>query len=337
MPTVHCIRAVALLFYGNLTGNIALQMEAHRWYGTALRSLRRIVQKGTMSNSQSNPLSTDSLVWNGWGVSLAWWANIFGDRADLVDVVFTRNPTSWNPDDEALPGLGLKILRYNTGACSWNTINDTVKMVASPNIPAAKQIEGYWLDGLSADPSSSSWNWTVDANQRTIMLNTKIRGANTFEIFSNSPMWWQLSNLNPSSASDRTKYTQDNWGLIFTSIEALNKPTSLIPILQQEIKAPGLDQTIIAAPDKNTFELALDGKTLVLVAANWNTDQKFNFDLSAFSQIPADGAKVSSWLTDTAGNKLYDRDDSFTVEKGVISLSIANSTAQIFEISGVAI
>jgi Fungal specific transcription factor domain len=63
MPTVHCIRAVALLFYGNLTDNIALQIEAYRWYGTALRSLRRIVQKyGTMSNSQSNPLLTDSLV-----------------------------------------------------------------------------------------------------------------------------------------------------------------------------------------------------------------------------------------------------------------------------------
>ncbi|KAJ5083733.1 glycoside hydrolase superfamily [Penicillium angulare] len=463
---------------------------------------------------QTTKFTTDlqSETWNGWGVSLAWWANIFGDREDLADVVFTRDSTYWSPNSTTLPGLGLNILRYNAGACSWNKINDTVKMVASANIPAAKQIEGYWLDGLSTDPTSSSWNWTVDANQRTMMLNAQTRGADTFELFSNSPMWWQLSNLNPSGASGGginlpasqyqnhaiylssiAKYSQDNWGLTFTSIEAFNEPASdwwvstgtqegchfdassqasLIPILHQEMQARGLDQTIIAASDENSFDVALDSwdtitesteksyvgrvnthgyqglsgprsdlraaateagqllwdseygdsdgtgatmvqvimadittlqpnawvywqiidgggwglidgdittntlngattkyymlaqftrhirsgmrilngtssnvvsaideesGTLVIVAANWDDDQEFNFDLTAFSKVPADGTKVSSWLTDTAGDNLYATGDSVTIEKGIISLSIAKDTVQTFEISGVTV
>ena len=30
-------------------------------------------------------------VWEGWGVSLAWWAAAFGDRDDLADVIFSQN------------------------------------------------------------------------------------------------------------------------------------------------------------------------------------------------------------------------------------------------------
>ena len=463
---------------------------------------------------QTTTITTDLYpeTWDGWGVSLAWWANIFGDRKDLADIVFTRDSTYWSPGDETLPGLGLNILRYNAGACSWNTINGTVKMSASANIPAAKQMEGYWLDGLSTDPSSSSWNWTVDANQRTMMLNAQARGADTFELFSNSPMWWQLSNHNPSGASGGgsnlpssqytnhaiylstiAQYAQENWGLTFTSIEAFNEPASswwtstgtqegchfdassqasLIPILKKEMQSRSLDNTIIAASDENTFQLSLDGwktiteatekadvgrvnthgyqgltgprsdlraaassagqllwdseygdsdatgvtvvqnimtdirllqpnawvywqivdssnwglidgditsnslsgatnryymvaqftrhirsgmtilnstssnvipaidqsnDTLVIVAANWDGDQTFTFDLSDFSQVPADGTKVSSWLTDAAGDKQYASGGSVTVENSAISVEIANATVQTFEIYGVAI
>lgn len=28
-------------------------------------------------------------TWEGWGTSLAWWANVFGDRDDLADAIFT--------------------------------------------------------------------------------------------------------------------------------------------------------------------------------------------------------------------------------------------------------
>jgi len=64
-------------------------------------------------------------VWQGWGTSLAWWANCYGSRDDLADIFFTMNNVSYNGDAQGssnndntstvLPGLGLNIARYNLG------------------------------------------------------------------------------------------------------------------------------------------------------------------------------------------------------------------------------
>ena len=114
-------------------------------------------------------------VWEGWGTSLAWWANVWGDREDLADLFFTTknatrvalNSSSSSNDgsedghdaegdvadeDEnegdayvVLPALGLTIARYNAGGCGQrgnsSIENGTASMVASANIPAFKQIE----------------------------------------------------------------------------------------------------------------------------------------------------------------------------------------------------
>jgi len=126
-------------------------------------------------------------TWEGWGVSLAWWAKAFGGRDDLADIFFATSSTTLNGD--SLPGLGLNIARYNAGACSFNSIGGTT-MVVSPSIQSSRQMEGFWLDWSSSDPSSSSWNWALDANQRAMLLKAQARGADQFELFSNSPMWW---------------------------------------------------------------------------------------------------------------------------------------------------
>ena len=104
-----------------------------------------------------NP-GADYGAWEGWGTSLAWWANGFGDRDDFADIFFTTTSVAYN--GVTLPGLGLNIARYNLGACSWNSVNGE-QMVASPNIPRFKQIEGFWLDWNNEDPASSAWNWNV--------------------------------------------------------------------------------------------------------------------------------------------------------------------------------
>lgn len=95
-------------------------------------------------------------IWEGWGTSLAWWAQQFGDRDDLADIFFTLKQTKFG--SVTLPGLGFNHARYNAGACSWNTIG-TEKMVVSPNIKRSRQMEGFWLDWTSSDPNSASWNW----------------------------------------------------------------------------------------------------------------------------------------------------------------------------------
>merc|ERR1712186_124620 len=61
-----------------------------------------------------------------------------------------------------------------------------------------KQIEGFWQDSESDDPSSTSWDWSVDKNQVAMLEKAKERGANLLELFSNSPMWWMCKNHNPS-------------------------------------------------------------------------------------------------------------------------------------------
>ncbi len=87
--------------------------------------------------------AADHGAWQGWGTSLAWWANVFRDRDDFADLFFTTRTVTYN--GTALPGLGLNIARYNLGASSFNEVAGE-RMVASPNIPRFKQIEGFWQD-----------------------------------------------------------------------------------------------------------------------------------------------------------------------------------------------
>jgi galactan endo-1,6-beta-galactosidase len=238
-----------------------------------------------------NPSATYG-TWEGWGTSLAWWANVFGARDDFADIFFTTKTTTY--DGRALPGLGLNIARYNLGACSWNSVGGE-SMVASPNIPSFKQIEGYWQDWTNEDPTSSSWKWTADATQRAMLQKATQRGAIS-ELFANSPMWWMCLNHNPSGASGGGNnlqswnyrqhashlasvalYAKQNWGVTFTTVEAFNEPSSswwtatgtqegchmdatvqaaVLPYLRSELNKRGLTATKISASDETSYDLA---------------------------------------------------------------------------------
>ncbi|WP_031225858.1 beta-1,6-galactanase [Streptomyces roseochromogenus] len=238
-----------------------------------------------------NPSATYG-TWEGWGTSLAWWANVFGARDDFADIFFTTKSTTYH--GTALPGLGLNIARYNLGACSWNSVNGE-SMSASPNIPSFKQIEGYWQDWTNEDPASSSWKWTADATQRAMLQKAAQRGAIT-ELFANSPMWWMCLNHNPSGASDGgdnlqswnyrrhashlasvALYAKQNWGVSFKTVEAFNEPSSswwtatgtqegchmdaavqaaVLPYLRSELDKRGLTATEISASDETSYDLA---------------------------------------------------------------------------------
>jgi galactan endo-1,6-beta-galactosidase len=183
-------------------------------------------------------------TWEGWGTSLAGWAKQFGDRDDLADVLFTRKSTSVN--SQTIPGLGFNIVRYNAGASTCRPAERTM-IVESANIKNSRQVDGYWQDGQSTDPSSSSWNWSVDQNQRAALQKAIARGANRTELFSNSPgpMWWMFKSLNPSGANDGgenidsqyleqhatymatvAKVFLDKWGIRFETVNPFNEPTA---------------------------------------------------------------------------------------------------------------
>jgi len=236
--------------------------------------------------------------WEGWGCSLCWWANVFSNRDDLADALYTRRTVPLG--NMNLPGLGFNIVRYNAGACS-NSAFQGAKMVVSRTIEPYRQISGYWINGDSADPSSPSWDWSVDANQRDMMLKAKIRGADRFELFSNSPLWWMLTNHNPSGSDDGktetlpaenrrlhaiylatiAQHAEEHWGVQFTTVEAFNEPASawwkangtqegahfspasqasIITFLRNALDRRGLQDIAISASDDNTYDEAL---------ANW--------------------------------------------------------------------
>jgi hypothetical protein len=232
-------------------------------------------------------------AWEGWGTSLAWWANVMGERDDLADVFFTTDTVTVEGQD--LPGLGFTIARYNLGACSWNAI-DGQEMVVSPNMQAFKQIPGLWLDHANEDPESASWDWSADAVQRAALLKAVERGA-AVELFSNSPMWWMLLNHNPAGAENAADNNLDpayyrhfavylaevasqapsRWGLDFVSVEAFNEPTSdywgadgrqegchfdtdvqqeIVALLREELDARGLSGMPIAVSDETSYDAA---------------------------------------------------------------------------------
>ncbi|KAI3392033.1 hypothetical protein diail_6329 [Diaporthe ilicicola] len=234
--------------------------------------------------------------WEGWGISLAWWAKAFGDRDDLSTMFFSLGNTTFN--SKSVPGLGLNIARYNAGACSNNTYNGT-SMVVPSTMKKSRQIDGYWWDWASKDPTSSSWNWDVDANQRTALTKAKANGANRFELFSNSPMWWMLTNKNPAGSDDGSSdnlqtwsqgdhalylaqvalHAQNNWNITFESVEPFNEPIStwwngkkgtqegchvsvsaqaaVIPLMRLALDTAGLSSALVSASDENSYDGAV--------------------------------------------------------------------------------
>jgi galactan endo-1,6-beta-galactosidase len=221
--------------------------ERKLFFRSALAALSALVVAAATSRAEGPATFVDPSVnhgiWEGWGTALCWWAKVLGNRDEIADLLFTTRTVDFN--GAKLPGLGLNIVRYNAGACGWNEI-DGRKMSASKTILPFRQIEGFWLDGKSEDSRSAGWNWEVDANQRLMLQKARDRGANRFELFSNSPMWWMCRNANPSGAAKASddnlphenfekfavylaeiaKTAKDRWGVTFTTVEAFNEPNT---------------------------------------------------------------------------------------------------------------
>lgn len=240
--------------------------------------------------------STSFGEWEGWGVSLSWFANVFGGRQDIADALYgLDNATvALNGTTPAvqLPGLGFNIARYNVGGTAYETVNGQ-NVVLSPNFPKWKQIQGF-------QPTPGQYNWDLDANQIAFTKAAMTAGADTLELFSNSPMWWMLLNFNPSGSNDGAsdnlspKYYQahaqymaavaagleKNHGLKFATVEAFNEPVAnwwkstgnqegchfdystqatVLPLLRQALDSAGLTDTLIASSDESLTDQALPG------------------------------------------------------------------------------
>lgn len=170
-----------------------------------------------------NP-SVQKQTFDGWGTSLAWWADLVGNwssdaKNQLMDLAFDKDK-----------GLGLNIVRYNIGGAL--SPQDT-------NLRPGGAIMSY----MNPD---GTYDWTKDAGQRWV-LNQAISKINPNELiteaFSNSPPYFMTisgqssggaggsSNLQPDKyqafadyLTTVVKHFRDYWGVNFNTIEPMNEP-----------------------------------------------------------------------------------------------------------------
>ncbi|BCM93270.1 hypothetical protein IAD21_05159 [Abditibacteriota bacterium] len=227
--------------------------------------------------------------WEGWGCSFAWWAHALGTRnyeSLYADLFFTTKSVPFL--DQQLPGLNFNIIRYNVGGGGRKeTYEDAVEQV--PDIlPWHRDIDGYWINWGSKDPSSDSWDWSRDAGQRSMMQAAIKRGVNHVEFFSNAPMWWMMDtkssaggHLQAWNKADFALYlatvaqhAQKNWGVKVNDIEPFNEPSAgwwnypknqegcnisredqadILALLREELDKRGLQNVPIAASDENSM------------------------------------------------------------------------------------
>lgn len=114
-------------------------------------------------------------TWEGWGTSLCWWAQAFGDRDDLADVFFTMNDSVAVKEGFSVPGLGMTIGRYNAGASS-DAAAGGQHMETSPNVSPTRLLQAFWTTWEGSSPGEAgqpplegAWDWSADARQRAMM------------------------------------------------------------------------------------------------------------------------------------------------------------------------
>jgi galactan endo-1,6-beta-galactosidase len=231
-------------------------------------------------------------TWEGWGGSICWWGNGVGRSAyesTYADLLFTLKPVSLL--NQNVPGLGLSIVRYNVGGGGQGDTVAGAQEKLPTNFPWYKDIDGFWIDRKSQRPESSSYDWTRDGNQRSVLKAAVARGAKV-EFFSNAPMWWMTQErssaggkLLPEKRQDFAKYlatvvkqAQDNWGVKVSSISPFNEPSAgwwtypkeqeganvprdaqaeILGLLRHELNLRGLSAVSIAASDENAMTEAV--------------------------------------------------------------------------------
>ena len=257
--------------------------------GYALSFRAHAQQRGPATVTVKIDPTNDLGPWEGWGSSLAWWARAIGGTANAdyyADLIYTMKST------DGYPGLGFNIVRYNVGGGGINQTQEN----KGPKLQWQMDIHGYWADRKKNDPTT--WNWSVDENQRSMLQKARARGANVFEMFSDSPMWWMNSNrstsgsdtgdncLAPESYDHFTfylasvaRYSADHWGFKFDSVEPFNEPSAnwwkypnrqegchfdiatqqkILESLRRALDRVHLNNLVIAAADENNMDAGLN-------------------------------------------------------------------------------
>ncbi len=272
----------------------------------------------------------------GWGTSMAWWANIIGgwsnsQRTALADALYS--PTL---------GIGLNVLRYNFGADGPGNVCHN-QMKEGHNVP-------------TFEPTKGNYVWTNDANQLWFAQAAKARGATVFEGFVNSAPAWMLYNSctagGPNGAENLStahyadfasylatidKHFHDSFGITLQTIDPFNEPShtwwkstntqegmrvtpasqsAIIPLVAKAFAQNGASAyTVISAPDDNTVGQSINdyngySSTAKADMTQWNTHSYGGSDTdrtNAYQNIGQTDHKrlwMSEWGTGTQSSPM---------------------------------
>lgn len=161
----------------------------------------------------------------GWGVSLAWWANIAGQKATPQQL---DQLVRWlTAKDE----LNMNIFRFNIGG---GDAPGHVHMRKDAQLPGYRPVE------------ASAYDWNADSAQRRVLLAIhRLRPDALYEGESYSPPYWMTrsgctsggengeSNLKEDCygrfadyLTEVTKHYKDAYGIVFRTIAPVNEPFS---------------------------------------------------------------------------------------------------------------
>ncbi|MGN1256270.1 MAG: glycoside hydrolase [Bacteroidaceae bacterium] len=258
-----------------------------------------------MSTISIRPYADGQKPFEGWGVSLCWWANVCGtwseERVDsLVDWLVSPH------------GLNFRIFRYNIGGGEdpYNRHCTLHHMGKGKGLRA--EMEGF------KDSTNDVWHWERDAAQRRIMLKIRDRRPDAiFEAFSNSaPYYMTVSgccgghqdawkdNLRPECYEefahylvDVCKHYKECYGIEFRTLDPFNEPMTnywyaggsqegchfdfssqiaFIKVLYPILRASGL-KTVISAADETSVMTSVKGfyayeqAGVLPLVGQWNT------------------------------------------------------------------
>lgn len=234
-----------------------------------------------------NPNAAFTKSFDGWGVSLCWWANMCGEWSDskidqIVD--WLVSPT----------GLNFSIFRYNIGGG-----DDPLNRNCTPHHMGNGKGLRAEMDGFK-DSANADYNWSRDAAQRKIMLKIKLKRPDAiFEAFSNSPPYYMTysgccagntpassDNLKPENYQafaqylvDVCKFYKDSFNIAFKTLAPFNEPNTsywganggqegchfgvasqfqFLKVIAPVLKASGL-KTILSASDETSVASAVTG------------------------------------------------------------------------------
>ena len=271
---------------------------------------------------------------DGWGVSLCWWAGQCGKWSDskITEIIkWLTSPT----------GLNYSHFRYNIGGGDdpENRNCDLHHMGKGKGLRA--EMEGF------KDFSGDEYHWDRDEAQRKIMQKIKeLRPDAVFEAFSNScPYYMTYSgcvsgntdggkdNLKPEYYEefahylvDVCKHYKDEYGIEFKTLEPFNESVTgfwyangpqegchfdyqsqinFIRVLEPILKASGLN-TVISASDETNVGLAVQGfkeyknAGVLSKVGQWNTHtySGSNADRARLAFL-AHQEKMPLWMSET--------------------------------------